>query len=450
MKVLVSKLQSHPLNEQIYALNNIDDLVASIKEVGLLVPLTINKSMQVVSGNRRLAAIKELGWQKVEVKKLTDAEEEQQEVLLVHHNKQRIKTWRERLNEADFLTPTFAVGQGKRTDLTSVPQNKSGRDAVAEVIGISSSQLWKAQFIKAEDDTYIDAIDEGKITVSQAYKHLKLTKEEREHNKKKLKSSSIPKTGDFIFHHKSSRQMSEVDDGSVQTIFTSPPYFRKRIMGDTTLGQEPSADEFVAALVDHLTDCWRVLSDKGSFFLNIGDTYQEGNLLNVPHRVVISLQDKGWLLRNSIIWNKPNRAPQPRKNGLTPSYEFIFHLTITTDYFYQHTKIPSLNPETGFRVIHRGNQGTEAKMVRPVMPYKYRHLDDYWTEDILVAANTRGPSNFEKNHPATFPERVVVLPLMQTSNEGDLVLDPFMGTGTTGKVANRLGRRFVGYDIEIY
>ena len=78
-------------------------------------------------------------------------------------------------------------------------------------------------------------------------------------------------------------------------------------------------------------------------------------------------------------------------------------------------------------------------------------MGDYWSEDVVTSAaamNVKSDGTLE--HPAPFPENIVTLPILQTTNEGDLVLDPFMGTGTTGKVANRLGRRFVGYDLRVF
>ena len=75
-------------------------------------------------------------------------------------------------------------------------------------------------------------------------------------------------------------------------------------------------------------------------------------------------------------------------------------------------------------------------------------MGDYWSEDVVasaVATNVQSDGSLE--HPAPFPENIITLPILQTTNEGDLILDPFMGTGTTGRVANRLGRRFLGYDV---
>ena len=142
MKVNVSKLTHHPLNSEIYSLSSLDDLISSIEEFGLLQPLVINERNEVVSGNRRLEAIRRLGWEKVEVTVISSAAEDEPK-LIVHHNKQRVKTCKELLNEVSVLLPGLEIGQGKRTDLTCVPENTSGRtrDKVADIVGVSSSQI---------------------------------------------------------------------------------------------------------------------------------------------------------------------------------------------------------------------------------------------------------------------------------------------------------------------
>ena len=129
--------------ETIYKLSNIDDLVVSIDEVGLLQPLVVNQQYQVISGHRRLEAVRQLGWSEVDVEVIETSTEDETKSLLVHYNKQRVKTCREILNETQVLRPLYRVGQGKRTDLTtSVRANRStGRDVLAESVGIPSSRL---------------------------------------------------------------------------------------------------------------------------------------------------------------------------------------------------------------------------------------------------------------------------------------------------------------------
>jgi DNA modification methylase len=454
MKVKVSSLKHHPKNKEIYTLSSIEELMESISEVGLLQPLIIDSRNQVISGNRRFESVKRLGWEEVEVN-LIEVNKEEEELLLIHFNKQRIKSFKELINEYLILDGYYRKGQGRRTDLTSVKSNRSSsRDMVSKEMGISSSQLQRLIFIHKHHPDHIELLDKGILTVNQSY--LQIQREEKERNSRSssiIGKSDSKEKSNWRFYKKSSHDMSELSDGEVQTIFTSPPYWNKRKYSEEEgLGNEKTSEEFVLNLSEHLRDCKRVLNDRGSFFLNLGDTFYNGNLQNVPHRVVLKLQEQGWILRNTIIWSKTNPKPSSSKSNLTPSYEFIFHLTqsMDSDYYPTLTKLsdktkPSLPPR------HRSVNGEYSKSVSPYLPnIKGKNMGDYWNEDIVRTSVANQKLDIEGEHPAPFPEEIITLPILQTSKEFELVLDPFMGSGTTGRVCDRLERSFVGYDLKGY
>jgi site-specific DNA-methyltransferase (adenine-specific) len=454
MRVKVSKLTHHPLNKEIYSLSDIDDLVASIEEVGLLQPLVINQHYQVISGNRRLVAIKKLNLNSVNVEKVKVSKKDVA-FLLIHHNKQRVKSCREILNEYHLLEKQYKKGQGRRTDLpTSVCTNRglTTRDIVSGKLGVSSSRLAKLLFVEKENDTFIDLIDKGSLTTHQSY--LLVVKAKKEEISKEPSRGRRKNTGDnFCFYRKSSDKMTEVNDGAIQMVFTSPPYYNKRSYSSKKgwLGNEKTPEQYVDRLVSHLDDTYRVLSPKGSFFLNIGDTYQDGNLLNIPHKVVIGLQDEGWILRNTIIWKKRNPKPSSSKNNLCPSYEFIFHLVKSKKYYYKLTLTKSKDTDLLSRPIINRTVGQSSQMhASPFVPRNGKNMGDYWEEDVVNTATANNVNLSNKLHPAPFPEKIVILPLLQTTKENDLVLDPFHGTGTTGRVSIQYGRRYIGYDIKSY
>lgn len=459
MKKSVVEITSHPLNEKIYSLSNVEDLVRSISEKGLLQPIVINQNDQIISGHRRFAAVKELGWSQVECELIQTTDVDEETELLVHHNKQRTKTLKEQLNEGDFLRPLISVGQGRRTDRLTPKQNTSRkrnlttRDKVALAIGMSPSQYAKAIAIRKEDPDLIDLIDNGYGTIHQVYTRLDGRKKDKralEKRKRNTKSND-----DFRVFIKSSSCMDEVEDQSVQLIFTSPPYWNLRTFAEGSLGTEKTSDEFVENLVDHLRDCHRVLNDRGSFFLNLNDSRdRKGSLQNIPHRVAIGLCEQGWLLRNTIIWHKTNRKPTSSKSSLVNTYEYIFHLVKQKDYQYFPTRTAAKNPSKHMRLVHhRETRDSISNSYTPVVPDadSGANLTDFWSEDVVNTAVARNVvSENGQVHPATFPENVVILPLIQTTNEGDLVLDPFSGSHTTGRVANRYGRKYIGYDIHEY
>ena len=453
MKVNISKLSHHPKNQEIYDLSSIEELMSSISEVGLLQPLIIDQHHQIISGNRRFESLKRLKWKEVEVHQRF-IEEGDEELLLIHHNKQRIKSFKELINEYIILDKYYRKGQGKRTDLTSVTSNKgSSRDLISNELGISSSQLRRLVFIYKNKPEYIKLLDKGILTVNQSYLQIQREIKERESKKPSISNSETFVKSNWRFYQKSSHNMSELKEGEVQTIFTSPPYWNKRTYSEEKgLGNEKTSEAFVVTLSEHLRDCKRVLKDTGSFFLNLGDTFLNGNLQNVPHRVILKLQEQGWILRNTIIWSKTNPKPSSSKSNLTPSYEFIFHLVKSKDYDYYPTpnKLsdktkPSLPPR------HRSVNGDYSKSVTPYLPnVNGKNMGDYWNEDIVRTSVANQKLNIQGEHPAPFPNEIITLPLLQTSKEFELVLDPFMGSGTVGRVCDKLGRSFVGYDVKMF
>jgi hypothetical protein len=240
----------------------------------------------MISGNRRLESIIRLGWEQVDCDQIT-VEPDEVESYLIHFNKIRIKTCRELINEVKILLPRYQVGQGKRTDLC---RGQSSRDRVAEEIGLSSNQIGKLLVIDREPPELIDLVDRGILIVSQAYLQTRRTKKERDSRKPSDGPKPINDNPSFIFHQKSSNSMVEVEDGQVDLIFTSPPYWNKRKYDeDGGLGNEPKPGNYVTNLIDHFGDCHRVVNQKGLLFLNMGDTYLDENLFNIPHRVVMGL-----------------------------------------------------------------------------------------------------------------------------------------------------------------
>ena len=179
MKIPVDSLNHHPRNVEIYTLSNIKDLVQSIGDVGLLSPLVIDKKNQVISGNRRLSAIQELGWKTVDVE-VVDVNDDEVVPLLIHHNKQRVKSTREILNEYTALEKIHGSGQGSRTDLINSTcvqmdpsvRNPKTRDIIADMVGVSSTQMARLLFIEKRNPDFIDLVDDGVLTINKAYQHL--------------------------------------------------------------------------------------------------------------------------------------------------------------------------------------------------------------------------------------------------------------------------------------
>ena len=122
--------------------------------------------------------------------------------------------------------------------------------------------------------------------------------------------------------------LSELEPESVQCVVTSPPYWDLRDYGsDGQLGLEATPEGYIDNMVDVFREVKRVLSNDGTLWLNLGDGYLQKKLVGMPWRVALALQADGWWLRNDIIWSKPNPMPEPVKDRLTKSHEYIFLLT---------------------------------------------------------------------------------------------------------------------------
>jgi DNA modification methylase len=294
-----------------------------------------------------------------------------------------------------------------------------------------------------------------------------------------------------------------IDDGvKVQMCVTSPPYWGLRDYGvDGQLGLEPTPEAYVANMVEVFRLIREVLKDDGTLWLNLGSSYagswgdsghrperdgiagtqreknteffgREGHprdakpvtvsptgfkpkdLVPIPWMVAMALQADGWYLRSDIIWHKPNPMPESVTDRPTKAHEYVFLLTKSARYFYDAEAIkeplsiatqedPRMGKE---RFEHNGKtlqreKETNGKEMCASFWYaneKGRNARTVWT---IPTAPYSGA------HFATFPPGLIIPCIKAGSREGDIVLDPFFGSGTTGEVCNRLGRKYIGIEL---
>lgn len=236
--------------------------------------------------------------------------------------------------------------------------------------------------------------------------------------------------------------LRDLPERSVRTCITSPPYWGLRKYGGRgELGQEATLDRYVAKLVDVFENVSHVLSDDGTLWLNLGDCWRDGQLQGVPWRVVEALRKKGWVVRAEVIWHKPNPLPRSCASKPTLAHEYVFMLTKSpTGYFYDAPAIaePAGPPKKAGPNAMRGQESLAARSDKPRAHHARRHKRTVWT----VAPGSGGG-----RHLASFPERLIEPCVLASSQPGDIVLDPFNGAGTSGVVALRHGRRYLGIDV---
>lgn len=237
----------------------------------------------------------------------------------------------------------------------------------------------------------------------------------------------------------------------VNCIVTSPPFYGQRDYGvQGQIGLERHPNLYIEKLREVFLQCGELLQDNGSLWVNIGDTYWSGKgqhkssetkqsarrfglrpqdrkgdgklcvpkqLLLVPHRLAISMQEDGWIVRNDNVWRKPNPVPDQVRDRCSISHEYVFHFVKQRWYFFDKNAV---------------GRETESGTVLP--PY------DTWDVP-TVRGNTNG-------HSARFSQELVRIPISSTTPPRGIVLDPFAGTGTSLLFARKHGLRSIGIDIK--
>lgn len=236
------------------------------------------------------------------------------------------------------------------------------------------------------------------------------------------------------------------------------------------IGLESTPAEYVAEMVAVLREVRRALKDDGTLWLNLGDSYGNNkNLVGIPWRVAFALQDDGWYLRQDIIWSKPNPMPESVRDRCTRSHEYIFMFSKQPSYYYDQDAIkePAIYhniagmDKTGFKNAAEvdGKHGAAAKNGTQRRDKQRGHgrrhagFNDRWdamekSEQCSGMRNKRSVWNvatspYEGAHFATFPPALIEPCILAGSRPGDTVLDPFGGSGTTGQVAESLGRQWL-------
>ena len=306
-------------------------------------------------------------------------------------------------------------------------------------------------------------------------------------------------------------QMRTLDAQSVQTCVTSPPYFGLRDYGhEGQIGLEETPEAYVERLVEVFREVWRVLRDDGTLWLNIGDSYAGGgggnygggistsqdhgqhitnvrnrpawlseagvkakDLMGIPWQVAFALRADGWYLRSDVIWHKPNPMPESVTDRPTSAHEHIFLLTKSPRYYYDYKAIrePSTTKEnrpagivrardldyktkssenpaafmrpTGIRF--GGNKYGDSTDPKHATKSGNEYVDNGWRNKRNVW--TVASKSFKGAHFAVFPAALIEPCVLAGSLVGGLVLDPFAGSGTTGVVALRHDRNFVGCEL---
>ena len=265
-------------------------------------------------------------------------------------------------------------------------------------------------------------------------------------------------------------------------VVTSPPYYGLRNYGDedNQIGQENSPEEYVQQLVEVFAACRDVMHDDGTLWVNMGDSYynyrpgkgqalakqtlatsdqdhptkcprrgnkldglKEKDLIGIPWMLAFALRADGWYLRQDIIWHKPNPMPESVRDRCTKSHEYIFLLSKNKKYFYDNEAIKEPAKDWGTRDRSKGKYHNPGTGLQPHTglnkSYPKKNKRSVWSV-------TNKPSK-KKNHFAVYPPDLIEPCIKAGSKEGDIILDPFLGSGTTARVAKSLNRHYIGCEL---
>jgi DNA modification methylase len=246
-------------------------------------------------------------------------------------------------------------------------------------------------------------------------------------------------------------------DELVDCIVTSPPYYRQRdYPHPEQIGREKSAEDYVQRLVAIFAEARRVLKASGTLWLVLGDKYVGGELQGLPWRAALALKDDGWRLRSDVVWHKPNAMPSSVKNRPTTDHEYVFFFSRGKGYYYDADAIRE--PHVTFSDASRMRGGRKHFFQRGGTPESGKNggssnlHDARWDQAFHPAGRNKRTvwsiplSKFREAHFAVFPPGLVETCIRAGCPAGGVVLDPFLGSGTTALVARQLGRRYIGID----
>ncbi len=294
-------------------------------------------------------------------------------------------------------------------------------------------------------------------------------------------------------------QLKKLPNQSINCCVTSPPYYGLRDYGvDGQIGLEETPEEFIDKMVDIFREVKRVLKDDGTIWVNIGDSYagsgkgqtkdgcadpkvtktqgmklpknKERNLkpkdlIGIPWMLAFALRSDGWYLRQDIIWSKPNPMPESVQDRCTKSHEYIFLLSKSKKYYYDADSIKTKSKKSSIERLSRGISpdsknvdGAPGQTAHSMNKPRLNQKRNPTPEDNKCGIPDEEMSNkrsvwevttkgYKEAHFATYPEKLIVDCIKAGCPDNGIVLDPFMGAGTTAVVAKKLGRAYVGIDL---
>lgn len=452
-RVKVTDLKPNPLKRKIYTNTNVDDLMFNVIENGGVIntPFLVTPTLDIIDGEKRYLVCLLLKIEYVDVI-ICEVDESLMDLVMVSSNISRQKTGEEIYNEIQVLNKYYGKQQGFRSDLFQIfgengYEKIDTESRICKTLNISKGVKYQLEQIYKYNPKYLTEIDNIKVKPNTIFSRVKLERKEQE--EQKLLEKLTNKEFEFnptIYHTSPNGMMKFVSKNSVDGIISSlPPYIGTSFgnNGNIEIGLEDTVEEYITNLCPVFENCYRVLKNTGSFFLIVRDSRDEqGYEMNIPHTVLDSLKKIGFKCVQTIIWEMTNPPKIGNDDIYRPSFEYIFHLTKSTDF-----------KSKGWSKSQKGNviDGQKKEFDESLLEYNGKMWDECWiTGDIVRTTVPPTRIDDEELGIMNFPNpliEIIPIPLIRDYTDiGDTILDPFTGIGTVGVVSVSEKRNFIGFE----
>ena len=306
-----------------------------------------------------------------------------------------------------------------------------------------------------------------------------------------MQSASAQETMELntIYNEPCLTTLNRMPDSFVDCVITSPPYFQLRDYGyDGQWGAEPTYHEYLEHLWGMMDEIYRVLKPTGTVWINLGDTYSSvsgsmgsgkwsdpknpqatnttftqtkqeipnKSLMLIPHRFAIGCSERGWIIRNDVVWAKRNAMPESVTDRFSKKHEYFFFMTKTEKYFFDLDAIRDTH-KTGVEAIKRQKRIDKAQGYN-IAQGMGKSIPKGSSGGVGYDENGKNPGTIadfwdiptvpsSDEHYASYNDKLLFKPILAGCPEGGIIYDPFMGTGTTALVAHRAKRKFIGSEM---
>lgn len=461
MKLNKYSIRINPTIEKLYgefSLENRDDyeLLKNISSMGIQQKIVVTKNHLIISGNRRLRAALQLANINdidVDVRDIEDNEVD--ELMIITHQLTRVKDEVMIAWEYDRLTTLYGLRQGVKNKESEIESRRS----IVNESGFSQKTIERTLDAKR----YFMELNNS--TEEEAWKYLKNERRDKKKEINQIRQTLVNQLNAkknesiiqelkiynddwFNIYHRDNRNLKDIiEDKEIDCVMTSPPYYKLRnyvedeVTEEKQQGQEQTVDEYIENLMDSMRECIRTMKDTGSLWVNIMDVRRDGEILGIPDDLRRAMVKEGMKCVQICIWYK-NNPPYNASNSFQPSMEYILHFVKDVKKYKWLDKWFGSEDEFLNDITYGDNE--KERRFKNVFIYPEPQKNGVGVAEGLIKTNVLNNSYLVKlmksvgitlSHHAMYPMEIPMVCILSTSENGDSILDPYHGLGTTGLIS---------------